>query len=132
MLSTYSNKLIEDGRQRLVRHGQFPKRQIMTGINPEAVRRPLVRDRFGEGMGRDALSPFTTPWPSTGSISARRKRWTNAFFMTETRRLRKTPQVHSFDRLRPESFFRSGRRSRDRRAQGCQGWPHLRHRKAWP
>lgn len=34
-----------DGRQRLVRHGHLPERQIMTGIGPVPVRRPRVRDR---------------------------------------------------------------------------------------
>lgn len=35
----------EDGRQRVVRHGHLPEREIMTGIGPVPVRRPRVRDR---------------------------------------------------------------------------------------
>ena len=35
----------EDGRQRLVRHGHLPEREIMTGIGAVTVRQPRVRDR---------------------------------------------------------------------------------------
>ena len=35
----------EDGRQRVVRHGHLPEREVMTGIGPVAVRQPRVRDR---------------------------------------------------------------------------------------
>ena len=34
-----------DGRQRVVRHGFGPERQIQTGIGPLDVQRPKVRDR---------------------------------------------------------------------------------------
>jgi transposase-like protein len=34
-----------DGRQRVVRHGHLPEREVMTGIGPVAVRQPRVRDR---------------------------------------------------------------------------------------
>jgi Transposase, Mutator family len=44
LLSSHADKLTEDGRQRLVRHGYF-EREIMTGIGPVAVRCPRVRDR---------------------------------------------------------------------------------------
>ena len=37
------------GRQRLVRDGHLPEREIVTGIGPVAVRCPRVRDRAGEG-----------------------------------------------------------------------------------
>jgi hypothetical protein len=46
LLSLHADKLTEDGRQRLVRHGHLPEREIMTGIGPVAVRGPRVRDRF--------------------------------------------------------------------------------------
>lgn len=36
---------LPDGRQRVVRHGQGPEREIQTGIGGLAVRRPKVRDR---------------------------------------------------------------------------------------
>src|ERR1700704_4891955 len=48
-LSTHTDKLTDDGRRRLVRHGHMPEREIMTGIGAVAVRCPRVRDRVGEG-----------------------------------------------------------------------------------
>ena len=52
LLSLHADKLTEDGRQRLVRHGHLPEREVMTGIGPVAVRCPRVRDRVGEGSER--------------------------------------------------------------------------------
>jgi putative transposase len=49
LLASHADKLTEDGRQRLVRHGHLPEREIMTGIGPVAVRCPRVRDRVDEG-----------------------------------------------------------------------------------
>jgi putative transposase len=45
-----------DGRQRLVRHGHPPEREIVTGLGPVAVRCPRVRDRAGEGSDRIRFS----------------------------------------------------------------------------
>src|SRR4051812_50187224 len=36
---------LPDGRERLVRHGHGPERQVQTGIGPVAVRRVKLRDR---------------------------------------------------------------------------------------
>jgi putative transposase len=52
LLGCHADKLTDDGRQRLVRHGHLPEREIMTGIGPVAVRCPRVRDRVGEGSER--------------------------------------------------------------------------------
>jgi putative transposase len=41
---------LPDGRERLVRHGHGPERQVQTGIGPVAVRRVKLRDR---GTGAD-------------------------------------------------------------------------------
>jgi transposase-like protein len=41
----YSEKVLPDGRQRVVRHGYGPERSIQTGIGALDVRRPKVRDR---------------------------------------------------------------------------------------
>ena len=60
-LSTYTDKLTDDGRRRLVRHGHLPKREIMTGIGAVAVRCPRVRDRAGEGGGRIRFSSTILP-----------------------------------------------------------------------
>jgi putative transposase len=52
LLSCRADKLTDDGRRRLVRHGHLPEREIMTGIGPIAVRCPRVRARGGEGSER--------------------------------------------------------------------------------
>src|SRR3954464_1866834 len=44
-LATLAGVRLPDGRERLVRHGHGPERQVQTGIGPVAVRR-------GEGAGR--------------------------------------------------------------------------------
>ena len=36
-LSTHADKLTDDGRRRLVRHGHLPEREIVTGIGAVAV-----------------------------------------------------------------------------------------------
>ena len=46
-LGNHADKLTEDGRRRLVRHGHLPEREIVTGIGPIVVRAPRVRDRAG-------------------------------------------------------------------------------------
>jgi putative transposase len=48
LLASHADKLTEDGRHRLVRHGHLPEREIMTGIGPVAVPCPRVRDRVDE------------------------------------------------------------------------------------
>ena len=60
-LSTHTDKLTDDGRRRLVRHGHLPKREIMTGIGAVAVRCPRVRDRAGEGGERIRFSSTILP-----------------------------------------------------------------------
>src|SRR5213595_58177 len=61
LLSCHADKLTDDGRQRLVRHGHLPEREIMTGIGPVAVRCPRVRDRVGEGAERIRFSSTVLP-----------------------------------------------------------------------
>ena len=51
-LGRYADLKTETGRQRVVRHGHLPEREIMTGIGPVAVRQPRVRDRETAGGGR--------------------------------------------------------------------------------
>jgi len=48
LISCHADKLTDDGRQRLVRHGHLPEREIVIGIGPVAVRCPRVRDRASE------------------------------------------------------------------------------------
>src|SRR5262245_19875504 len=61
LLSCHADKLTDDGRRRLVRHGHLPEREIMTGIGPVAVRCPRVRDRGGEGSERIRFSSAILP-----------------------------------------------------------------------
>jgi hypothetical protein len=61
LLSCHTDKLTDDGRQRLVRHGHLPDREIMTGIGPVTVRCPRVRDRVGEGSERIRFSSAILP-----------------------------------------------------------------------
>ncbi len=44
-LSDHADKMLADGRQRIVRHGHDPVRQIQTGIGPVEVQKPKARDR---------------------------------------------------------------------------------------
>lgn len=52
-----------DGRQRVVRHGHLPEREVMTGIGPVAVRQPRVRDReaVASNPARIRFSPTILP-----------------------------------------------------------------------
>jgi putative transposase len=61
LLSCHADKLTDDGRRRVVRHGHVPEREIMTGIGPGAVRCPRVRDRGGEGCERTRFSSVILP-----------------------------------------------------------------------
>ncbi len=61
LLDSHADKRTEDGRQRLVRHGHLPEREIVTGIGPIAVRCPRVRDRVGEGSQRIRFSSAILP-----------------------------------------------------------------------
>ena len=44
-LAAYQSFKLPDGRQRLVRHGRLPERDIQTGIGTVKVNVPRVRDR---------------------------------------------------------------------------------------
>ena len=44
-VARFSEDLLADGHQRIVRHGAGPERVIQTGIGPIEVRRQKVRDR---------------------------------------------------------------------------------------
>ena len=53
-LAAMQEKKLADGRDRLVRHGHGPEREIHTGIGPVAVRRVKIRDR-GAGGGETRI-----------------------------------------------------------------------------
>ena len=61
LLSCHADKHTDDGRQRLVRHGHLPEREIVTGIGPVAVRCPRVRDRCGSGEERIRFTSAILP-----------------------------------------------------------------------
>ena len=62
-LAKHTDLKTDDGRQRLVRHGHLPEREIATGIGAVAVRQPRVRDRqAGPGAGeRIRFAPTILP-----------------------------------------------------------------------
>jgi transposase-like protein len=60
-LAGHAEARTADGRQRLVRHGHLPEREIVTGIGPVAVRAPRVRDRVGRGEERLRFSSAILP-----------------------------------------------------------------------
>src|SRR6266851_4087641 len=60
-LAKHSDLKTETGRQRVVRHGHLPQREIMTGIGPVAVRQPRVRDREAAEGERIRYSPSIVP-----------------------------------------------------------------------
>ena len=45
-VARFTDERLDDGRQRIVRHGFGPERQIQTGIGALDVQRPKVRDRL--------------------------------------------------------------------------------------
>ena len=51
-LSAYADLKLPDGRQRLVRHGSLPARDVQTGIGAVKVQVPRVRDRAGSNKIR--------------------------------------------------------------------------------
>ena len=61
LLASHADKLTDDGRRRLVRHGHLPEREIMTGIGPVTVRCPRVRDRAAEDSQRIRFSSAILP-----------------------------------------------------------------------
>lgn len=62
-LAKHASLKTEDGRQRVVRHGHLPEREVMTGIGPVAVRQPRVRDRAAaaDDPGRIRFTPAILP-----------------------------------------------------------------------
>ena len=62
-LGKHADLRTEAGRSRVVRHGHLPKREVMTGIGPVAVRQPRVRDReaAADDPARIRFSPTILP-----------------------------------------------------------------------
>src|ERR1700720_863880 len=60
-LAKHTDLKTERGKQRVVRHGHLPEREIMTGIGPVCVRQPRVRDREAAEGERIRYSPAILP-----------------------------------------------------------------------
>jgi transposase-like protein len=61
-LATLAGVRLRDGRERLVRHGYGPERQVQTGIGPVAVQRVKLRDRgAGEAAERIRFTSSILP-----------------------------------------------------------------------
>jgi transposase-like protein len=62
-LAKHADLKTEDGRQRVVRHGHLPEREVLTGIGSVAVRQPRVRDREAAAgdPGRIRFTPAILP-----------------------------------------------------------------------
>ena len=60
----HAHLLDDEGRQRLVRHGFLPEREVMTGIGKVAVQVPRVRDRgaSADGAKIQFSSSFVPPY----------------------------------------------------------------------
>ena len=60
----------EAGRQRVVRHGHLPEREITTGIGPVAVRQPRIRDREASEGEPIRFNPAILPRLTRGARRA--------------------------------------------------------------
>lgn len=60
-LAVHADETLDDGRQRLVRHGHMPERTIQTGIGAVEVSQPRVRDRDTQGSERIRFSSAILP-----------------------------------------------------------------------
>jgi hypothetical protein len=98
LLASHADKLTEDGRQRLVRHGHLPEREVMTGIGPVAVRCPRVfrwRETGALGMyGRGSRGP-TRRVCSICSVVRTRDRVAGAGYACNARQI-STPSAAHF------------------------------------
>jgi len=54
-LALMKGERLPDGRERVVRHGHGPERQVQTGIGPVEVQRPKLRDRAVSEAGADRI-----------------------------------------------------------------------------
>ena len=49
LLDRFQGQTVE-GKQRVIRNGYLPEREIQTGVGPVSVKVPKVRDRAGQGV----------------------------------------------------------------------------------
>ena len=60
-LAAHAGETDAFGRQRLVRHGHLPEREVQTGIGAVVVKVPRVRDRAPDGDGLKFTSAILPP-----------------------------------------------------------------------
>ena len=60
-LSQYGDLKDDAGRQRMVRNGYLPEREIQSGIGPVPVKAPRVRDRHADASQRISFSSLILP-----------------------------------------------------------------------
>ena len=60
-LAAMKSQTLEGGRDRLVRHGHGPERQIQTGIGPVPVQRVKIRDRGASGEDKIRFTSAILP-----------------------------------------------------------------------
>ena len=59
----------ENGYRKVVRNGDLPQRNLVTGIGPVSLRRPRVNDkREGERFASKILPPFMCRVPSIDAL----------------------------------------------------------------
>ena len=74
-LHRHADLKTEAGRQRVVRHGHLPEREIATGIGPVVVRQPRIRDgEASEGERIGSTRPSCRPTRGAQRASKRRSR----------------------------------------------------------
>ena len=69
LLSSHADKQTEDGRQRLVRHGHLPEREIMTGLGPGSL---CARRAFATAPGLVRAASGSRPRSCRPTPAARR------------------------------------------------------------
>nr|CBX28913.1 hypothetical protein N47_B20590 [uncultured Desulfobacterium sp.] len=60
-VNQYKELTDEFGRQRIVRNGHLPEREIQTGIGPVTIKAPRVRDRHHDTIKRIGFSSSILP-----------------------------------------------------------------------
>src|ERR1700726_3859287 len=68
-LATNAERVLADGRQRVVRHGHDPVRAIQTGIGPIEVQKPKARDRAAAGDRIRFTSNILPKWARRTKLS---------------------------------------------------------------
>lgn len=66
LMESFHRVQLLDGRRAVVRSGNLPSRENLTGIGPAPVQGPKVRDRSGAGSSQRVVGPDVCAAPSPG------------------------------------------------------------------